>query len=361
MSDAVVVVDHVTKRFGSTVAVDDLGLEVERGTFVSIVGPSGCGKTTTLRMIGGFEEPTSGSVFIDGKSMAGIPPNRRPTNMCFQRFALFPHMNVAENIAYPLRVRKVPEDEIGRRVQQMLSLVDLEGLERRRVSQLSGGQAQRVALARALVNEPTVLLLDEPLGALDLKLRRQMQVELRRIQHRLKTTFIYVTHDQEEALTMSDRIIIMNQGRLVQEGRPQDIYTQPASEFTADFIGEANLLRGVVTEDARVKCEDDFIVHAELKPHRRPGDEVLLSIRPERIRLLPADAPQPGGNTLPGRVSEAIFIGPIVRYTVSAAGRDFRALQLSSGTGYAPAEGDVVTVNWSPADSSDVGEESRTA
>jgi spermidine/putrescine transport system ATP-binding protein len=344
----IVALDRVTKRFGSVVAVDDVSLEVRRGEFVSLVGPSGCGKTTTLRMIGGFEEPTTGRIFIEGRAVSGVPPNRRSTNMCFQRYALFPHLNVFDNIAYGLRVRKRQRWEIVERVSRALELVDLAGFELRRVHELSGGQSQRVALARALVNEPSVLLLDEPLGALDLKLRRQMQIELRRIQHALGTTFIYVTHDQEEALAMSSRIFIMNQGRIVQEGTPDEIYSQPANEFAASFVGESNLLRVTVT-GAREASWGDLKVQMNVG-NAGPGSEIVVSLRPERIVLRPAGEPSDTPNRARGKVREAIFLGPLVRYLVDLQGGHMvRVVHLSSG-GRTFREGDEVLAQWQAQD-----------
>ena len=232
----------MTKRFGDVTAVDDLSLAIERGEFFALLGPSGCGKTTTLRMIGGFEETTEGTISLGGADVTDLPPFKRNVNTVFQNYALFPHLNVYENIAFGLRRRKVAEGEVRRQVAWMLELVDLPGYERRKPSQLSGGQQQRVALARALVNNPQVLLLDEPLGALDLKLRKQMQVELKRIQSEIGITFIFVTHDQEEAMTMSDRIAVMRHGRIEQLGAPEELYERPATEFVAGFLGVSNLL-----------------------------------------------------------------------------------------------------------------------
>ena len=238
--------DQITKRFHEVVAVDDLSLEVERGEFFSMLGPSGCGKTTTLRMIGGFEEATTGTIYLGDADVTGLPPFKRDVNTVFQNYALFPHLTVFENVAFGLRRRKVPDAEIGTQVTAMLELVELPGYEKRKPSQLSGGQQQRVALARALINRPRVLLLDEPLGALDLKLRKQMQLELKRIQTEVGITFIYVTHDQEEAMTMSDRIAVMRAGRIEQLGNPEELYERPRTAFVAGFLGVSNLLEGEV-------------------------------------------------------------------------------------------------------------------
>lgn len=253
---------HVTKSFADNgfVAVEDFNLEVKRGEFVTFLGPSGCGKTTTLRMIAGFEMPTDGEILLNGQPIQNLPPYERPINTVFQRYALFPHMNIYENIAFGLKQKKTPKDVIDRKVKRVLSLVDLEGFEGRRVPTLSGGQQQRIAIARALVNEPEILLLDEPLGALDLKMRQEMQIELKEMHRKLGITFIYVTHDQEEALTMSDKIVVMSEGHIQQIGTPEDIYNEPQNAFVADFIGESNIFNGVMTG----KCILRLVVDVEL-------------------------------------------------------------------------------------------------
>ncbi len=243
--------ERVTKKFGEVVAVDDLSLSFDRGGFVALLGPSGCGKTTTLRMIGGFEEPTAGTVYLGEQDVTGLPPYRREVNTVFQNYALFPHMSIFDNVAFGLRQKRVSKHEVARRVPEMLDLVELTGFEKRKPTQLSGGQAQRVALARALINQPRVLLLDEPLGALDLKLRKQMQLELKRIQEDVNITFIHVTHDQEEAMTMADRIAVMNQGRIEQIGPPAELYEQPNTAFVAGFLGVSNLIPATV-DDGRI-------------------------------------------------------------------------------------------------------------
>src|SRR2546426_4379987 len=243
-----IALDGVSKGFGETRAVRDVTVAIGEGEFFSLLGPSGCGKTTTLRMIAGFEVPDEGRIVLQGTDLTAVSANRRKVNMVFQQYALFPHMSIYDNIAFGLKVKRVPRQEHGDRVHEMLRVVELEGLERRRIRQLSGGQQQRVALARALVNRPAALLLDEPLGALDVKLRKQMQVELKRIQHEVGTTFVYVTHDQDEALAMSDRIAVMNHGRIEQLGKPSEIYAKPATEFVADFIGSLNALDLVIDE-----------------------------------------------------------------------------------------------------------------
>ena len=281
----------VSKRFGDSLAVDDLTLQVRDGEFFSLIGPSGCGKTTTLRMIAGFEQPTEGDILIGGQQVAGIPAYRRPVNTVFQNYALFPHMTVAENVAFGLEMSKVPKDEIDRRVTDALELVRLPQMADRKPKQLSGGQQQRVALARALVNRPQVLLLDEPLGALDLKLRRTMQLELKQIQTEVGITFIYVTHDQEEAMTMSDRIGIMNDGRLQQVGSPREVYEHPHNRFVADFIGETNFIDGTVTalgQYPTVELAGGVPVMGDGEDREfYIGEPVTLALRPERINIYP--------------------------------------------------------------------------
>ena len=245
---------HITKNFDDNfTAVDDFNLEVQRGEFVTFLGPSGCGKTTTLRMIAGFEMPTEGEILLNGKDISKLPPNKSPINKVFQRYALFPHLNIYDNIAFGLKLKKLPKAEIEKKVKKALEMVDLEGFEDRRVQTLSGGQQQRIAIARSLVNEPEILLLDEPLGALDLKMRKEMQLELKEMHERLGITFIYVTHDQEEALTMSDKIVVMSEGRIQQIGTPEDIYNEPKNAFVADFIGESNIFNGIMTGKLKVR------------------------------------------------------------------------------------------------------------
>ena len=283
----------VDKSFEDERVVKRLNLEVEEGEFLTMLGPSGCGKTTTLRMIAGFEYPTSGQIFLEGVDVESKKPNERDVNTVFQNYALFPHMNVFDNIAFGLVEKKVKKDEIRRRVEEMIKLVRLDGLEKRMPSQMSGGQKQRVAIARALVNRPRVLLLDEPLGALDLKLRKQMQVELKHLQRQLGITFIYVTHDQEEALTMSDRIAVMNRGNLEQVGTPEDIYNEPANAFVADFIGDSNIFNGIMTGKLKARfcggefvCVDDVETGTHITAVVRPEDVVLTS--PEKGKIPPS-------------------------------------------------------------------------
>ena len=257
---------HITKTYKDGFsAVSDLSLEVKKGEFITFLGPSGCGKTTTLRMIAGFDVPTEGDILLNGTSITELPPNERPINTVFQRYALFPHMNIYENIAFGLRQKKMPENIIVKKIKKVLELVDLEGFEKRSIDTLSGGQQQRVAIARAVVNEPQILLLDEPLGALDLKMRKEMQLELKEMHRELGITFIYVTHDQEEALTMSDKIVVMAEGKMQQIGTPEDIYNEPANAFVADFIGDSNIFNGIMTGKLKARfcggefaCVDDF-------------------------------------------------------------------------------------------------------
>jgi putative spermidine/putrescine transport system ATP-binding protein len=293
-----VALERVVKTFGDVVAVDGIDLEIADGEFFSMLGPSGSGKTTTLRMIAGFEEPTSGSIRLHGRDITGVPPFDRDVNTVFQDYALFPHMSVGDNIAYGLVVRRVKADERRRRVADAMRMVRLEGYEKRRPGQLSGGQRQRVALARALVNRPRVLLLDEPLGALDLKLREEMQIELKEIQQQVGITFIYVTHDQEEALTMSNRLAVFNLGRIEQIGTPADVYEHPATTFVAGFVGTSNLLTG---ETARAVI----------------GADGIFTVRPEKIRIgAPTDEPEADEGTALGSVREVVYVGPDTRYLV---------------------------------------------
>lgn len=300
---------HITKQYedGFT-AVSDFNLEVKRGEFVTFLGPSGCGKTTTLRMIAGFDLPTEGEILLDGKSITNLPPNKRPINTVFQRYALFPHMNIYENIAFGLKQKKTPADVIAKKVKKVLTLVDLEGFEKRRVSTLSGGQQQRVAIARALVNEPEILLLDEPLGALDLKMRKEMQLELKAMHEKLGITFIYVTHDQEEALTMSDKIVVMSEGKMQQIGTPEDIYNEPVNAFVADFIGESNIFNGIMTGKLKARfCGGEF----ECVDDVEEGTHITAVVRPEDVLLT---APEEG--IIQGVVSSVIFKGMHYEITV---------------------------------------------
>jgi spermidine/putrescine transport system ATP-binding protein len=312
------------KRFGDAVAVDHIDLEVQDGEFFSLLGPSGCGKTTTLRMIGGFEQPTSGLIELQGHDVTWLPAYKRNVNTVFQSYALFPHLSIFENVAFGLRRAKVKTAEVKSRVTEVLALVELQGFENRKPNQISGGQAQRVALARALVNRPAVLLLDEPLGALDLKLRKQMQVELKRIQQEVGITFIYVTHDQEEAMTMSDRIAVMNKGRYEQLGDPESLYERPTTRFVAGFLGVSNLLPGTVdgTADghALVKMADDTRVRVP-SALVRDAASVSVGVRPEKIRMYETvDTIPDGQNRLAGTVRDASYIGVSTQYIVETRG-----------------------------------------
>jgi spermidine/putrescine transport system ATP-binding protein len=361
-SDVDVRLDRVTKRFGEFTAVDDLSLEIEHGEFFSMLGPSGCGKTTTLRMIGGFEEVTAGTIYLGDADVTDLPPFKRDTNTVFQNYALFPHLNVYENIAFGLRRRKVPPNEIRHQVAFMLKLVELPGYEARKPSQLSGGQQQRVALARALINHPRVLLLDEPLGALDLKLRKQMQVELKRIQSEIGITFIFVTHDQEEAMTMSDRIAVMRHGHIEQLGTPEELYERPKTEFVAGFLGVSNLLDAEVAgrsaDWADLRLADGTMVRA-------PGGEVngarhvRIGVRPEKLRVVAigdgaTTVPVAAGetNAIEGVVLDASYIGVSTQYLVETA--DGHKLTVyaqnleTSGAGEAHPDGQRVRLTWKP-------------
>jgi spermidine/putrescine transport system ATP-binding protein len=345
----------VTKRFGEVVAVDHISLDIRAGEFFSLLGPSGCGKTTTLRMLGGFEQPDEGAIELGGEDVAGLPPHRRDVNTVFQSYALFPHLNVFDNVAYGLRRKKVPRDQVAGRVRGILDLVDLAGFEARRVTQLSGGQQQRVALARALVNSPRVLLLDEPLGALDLKLRKQMQIELKSIQHEIGITFIYVTHDQEEAMTMSDRLAVMRNGRIEQVGPPQEVYEQPATQFVAGFLGASNLLDGTVGpadgQDRIVSLASGERLHVPAHAVPAAGSRIRVGVRPEKIRLAPAGHAPPGDNAIRGVVGVATFVGVSNVYAIEAAGGQTMtvyAQNLGTSTDRPPGPGDAVTLSWHP-------------
>jgi spermidine/putrescine transport system ATP-binding protein len=361
----------VEKQFssahGDVRAVEHVDLRIAEGEFFSLLGPSGCGKTTTLRMIAGFEEPTSGQILLHGRDMVGVPPYRRDVNMVFQQYALFPHMDVFENVAFGLRRKKVPKDELRRRVTEALALVELEGREKRRPRQLSGGQQQRVALARALVNRPRALLLDEPLGALDLKLRQAMQLELKRIQREVGITFVYVTHDQEEALTMSDRLVVMNGGRIEQLGSPRELYERPGSRFVANFIGTSNIVTG------RLDRKGDGWALAGLGPDERvllgdaegiqPGQEAEIAVRPEKIVLrAEADPPPPDRCALRAKVTEVVYLGTSTQYrTVTDAGHSIAVYRQNAASpeGAEVLVGQVGWLEWSPEHSYVLGTPAR--
>ena len=325
MAKELIRLSDIVMKFDDEVIIDHLNLYINDKEFLTLLGPSGCGKTTTLRIIGGFQTPTSGDVFFDGVRINDVPPHKRKVNTVFQKYALFTHMNIFENVAFGLRIQKLPADEIHRRVEEALALVNLAGYGKRSVNSLSGGQQQRVAIARAIVNRPQVLLLDEPLGALDLKLRTDMQLELKRIQQQVGITFIYVTHDQEEALTMSDTVVVMNEGKIQQIGSPEDIYNEPKNAFVADFIGESNIIDGTMPEDRVVRmygrnfpCLDEGFA---------PGESVDIVIRPEDIDIVPVAEGQ-----LTGTVTEVTFKG--MHYDIIV---DFRGFKwLIQTTDYSP-------------------------
>ena len=340
-------------------AVAGIDLEIARGEFFSMLGPSGCGKTTTMRMIAGFEEPTRGIVRLAGRDVTGVMPNKRDVNMVFQSYALFPHMSVFENVAFGLRRKSVPKAEISRAVGEMLEVVDLAGRDKRRPRELSGGQQQRVALARALVNKPSALLLDEPLGALDLKLRQAMQIELKRIQREVGITFVYVTHDQGEALTMSDRIAVMNDGIIEQLGPPREIYEHPKTKFVAGFIGTSNLLSGHVSrvEDGRAVIElgpDERIVVP--CPDAVAGEDIELTVRPEKV-VLCATPTVGSGCAVRGVVSEVVYLGTATNYNVTTStGAEVVVFsQNSASAADAAARGDSVWLCWDPDHSYAIG------
>lgn len=312
-NNTIISMKDIYVEFDGEMILNHIDLDIRDKEFVTILGPSGCGKTTTLRIIGGFLEPDNGDVYFEGKKINGLPPHKRNVNTVFQKYSLFPHLNVFDNVAFGMRIKKMPKDEIQKRVQEMLAIVDLKGYEKRSVTKLSGGQQQRVAIARALVCDPKILLLDEPLGALDLKLRKIMQTELKQIQQKTNTTFIYVTHDQEEALTMSDTVVIMNNGKIEQIGSPTDVYNEPVNAFVADFIGEANIVNGTMIDDCRVK-----VLGVELECVDKgfgQNTPVDIVIRPEDIELVkPEDAP------LKGEVTDVVFKGVHYEMTVMCNG-----------------------------------------
>jgi spermidine/putrescine transport system ATP-binding protein len=341
----------VAPRKGEGGAVADVSLTIHEGEFFSLLGPSGCGKTTLLRMVAGFEWPDAGRILLQGEDMTRRPPNKRAVNTVFQSYELFPHMSVAENVAYGLRVQRVPKAQRAERVSEMLELVGVGGFEGRRADQLSGGQKQRVALARALVNQPRVLLLDEPLSALDVKLRKRMQLELKAIQHRLGTTFIYVTHDQEEALFLSDRIGIMSEGELLQVGAPQDIYERPATRFVADFVGNLNEFEATVESvtDGRATCRlgDGEVLSADVGDDVAPGAHIRVAVRPERIRLQRASGPADADSRVNGVVETVVYLGPNTQYVVTTPALGTVVVsELSDPGRESIAAGDAVTVAW---------------
>jgi spermidine/putrescine transport system ATP-binding protein len=344
MATADVTIERVSKRFDDVVAVDDLSLEIERGSFFAMLGPSGCGKTTTLRMIGGFEEPTEGTIYLGDTEVSRLPSYKRDVNTVFQSYALFPHLSIFENVAFGLRRKGVGKAEVKERVGEALDLVDLTGREKRKPSQLSGGQQQRVALARALVNRPRVLLLDEPLGALDLKLRKQMQLELKRIQHEVGITFVHVTHDQEEAMTMADQIAVMDAGHIEQLGSPTELYENPRTAFVAGFLGVSNLIDADVTVGG-LQCSSSGIrLEVPGLDGAKPGAHVQVGVRPEKIHL---DGPEQ--NRIPGRVLESAYIGVATQYVVETdVGRLMVFAQNAHGSADQKGPGSSVTLTFSP-------------
>jgi spermidine/putrescine transport system ATP-binding protein len=358
---AAIGLDRVSKRFGGVGAVDGVSLEIGEGEFFSLLGPSGCGKTTTLRMVAGFERPDEGRIVLQGDDVTDVPANRRPLNMVFQQYALFPHMSVYDNVAFGLKVKRVPRKEHPGRIKEILRVVELEGMERRRPRQLSGGQQQRVALARALVNSPAALLLDEPLGALDVKLRKQMQLQLKAIQHDLGTTFVYVTHDQEEALAMSDRIAVMNGGRVEQTGTPREIYERPQTAFVADFIGSLNALDvridELVGEHAVMRVGEEERVVASVGRGHRPGETVRVAVRPERVRIAQGDGVlRDGGSRLEGTVAEVVFLGMYTQFHVDTRAGRLVSHRLADEVPAAVEAGTPVTLSWEPDQASPLGD-----
>ena len=338
--------DNVTKRFDDVVAVDSVSFEVEHGSFFALLGPSGCGKTTTLRMIGGFEEPTEGAIYLGDRRVTGLPPYKRDVNTVFQSYALFPHLSTFENVAFGLRRRSIRGQTLRGRVREMLRIVGLQGMENRKPRQLSGGQQQRVALARALVNHPQVLLLDEPLGALDLKLRKQMQLELKAIQHDIGITFVHVTHDQEEAMTMADRIAVMNDGRIEQLAAPAELYERPATAFVAGFLGASNLIVGTVSGREAVQLRGGPEVQVSPEALAGRTGPVAVGIRPEKIDIgrVSGDV-----NTLAGRVVEQAYIGVATQYIVETpCGRMTVYVQNARPGANGISPGERVALSWTP-------------
>ncbi len=355
MADTIAVeLRKVVKQFDDVTAVDHVSIIIREGEFFSLLGPSGCGKTTTLRMIAGFEIPTSGEIYIAGEPQGYLPAYKRPVNTVFQHYALFPHMSVYQNVAFGLEMKGVSKQDTRRRVMEALDLVHLPGLENRRPRQLSGGQQQRVALARALVNRPRVLLLDEPLGALDMKLRKAMQVELKNLQLQVGITFIYVTHDQEEALTMSDRIAVMNGGKVLQLGTPQEIYESPRNLFVADFIGETNLIPGKITKNgaglAITLPTGGYTTAGWIEDELSIGDQAYLSIRPEKIEIMPARQATNGKHytTITAEVEQVIYVGTDTRYVLGLENEASLVVRQQNTTtqGQRFGVGDPVAARW---------------
>jgi spermidine/putrescine transport system ATP-binding protein len=346
--------ERVSKIFGDVAAVDDLSLDIAEGEFFSMLGPSGCGKTTTLRMIGGFEDPSLGTVYLGGRDVTDDPPFKRDVNTVFQSYALFPHLDVFENVAFGLRRKKVAKDEVSTRVKEAMNLVDLVGFETRKPPQMSGGQQQRVALARALVNQPKVLLLDEPLGALDLKLRKKMQLELKRIQQEVGITFIYVTHDQEEAMTMSDRLAVMRHGKIEQLGDPEFVYENPSTEFVAGFLGASNLLEGEVKESNNGMSTVSLTSGGSVTvPNARipadAGNRLKVGVRPEKVAIARGSDIPEGRNGIVGTVTMTTYIGVSHQYRVATQdGAVLTVYVQNLGADEAPRQGEQVSLAWKP-------------
>ena len=350
-----VYLESLTKKFGDIVAVDNISLHVPEGEFLTLLGPSGSGKTTTLMSIAGFQMPTSGQIFIRGKNILSVPPYNRNIGMVFQNYALFPHMTVFGNIAFPLKMRKLPKNELKKRVEKVLEIVKLPEFEKRYPKQLSGGQQQRVALARALVYDPPLLLMDEPLGALDKKLREYMQIEIRNLQRELKITSLYVTHDQQEALTMSDRIAVFDQGKIQQIGTPDELYEKPKNRFVADFIGESNFIEGYIThlsdQSAAIKTADnEVLIPCPRLPNLSLNQKIQLVIRPEKIKFIESSNSLPVA--LKGVVEELIYIGEIIRYRIRISKDQILDLKQQISYGItAFHKGDHVLIGWGLEDS----------
>jgi spermidine/putrescine transport system ATP-binding protein len=363
--DVAIALEGVSKRFGRAEAVRDVNIAIGDGEFFSLLGPSGCGKTTTLRMIAGFEVPDEGRIVLQGQDVTTVSANRRPVNMVFQQYALFPHMSIYDNVAFGLKLKRVPGSERRERVLELLDVVGLEGLERRRPRQLSGGQQQRVALARALVNRPAALLLDEPLGALDVKLRKHMQLELKRIQHELGTTFVYVTHDQEEALAMSDRIAVMNHGQVEQIGSPREIYEHPNSAFVADFIGSLNALDltvdELVGECAVARYGEGDRVVVPVGSDTRTGASLRVAVRPERVQIGSAASPGvDGGSRLEGTIAQVVYLGMYTQFHVDTRAGRVVSHHLADDSVETFEPGLAVALSWEPEHTSVIGDAAPT-
>ena len=358
--DPAVTIAGVTKRFGDVVAVDNIDLEIADGEFFAMLGPSGCGKTTTLRMIAGLEFPSEGSLQIFGEEVGTLPPNKRPVNTVFQNYALFPHMSVIDNVAFGLKMQGIAKGEAASRAGEMIELVQLGGMEKRKPSQLSGGQQQRVALARALVNKPKVLLLDEPLGALDLKLRQEMQTELKTLQRELGVSFVFVTHDQEEALTMSDRIAVMKDGKLLQVGAAEELYDRPVNRFVADFIGQTNLIDGTVVDADTLALANG--TNVAVAHDFAPGTKVAMSLRPESISIGDRGATPPAfaGSSLDGTVSNVVYLGHSHVYTVEVDWMPLEVRTNATPSSVVHGPGTEVSIWWDRASDWVVPDEGRS-